>query len=642
MAATYTVKQVAEILGYSTNSIYSFLKEKRIKGVRVGKGRFRIPQSELNRLLLISRGQDAAVVDQMIPALPAHDPKDIPSHEIEPFSLPFLGLIHTVSANIFDWFIGVAAIVSGVALFLFNQTFDFVNPQPTGPVLPAVRILLIGGGFGILLTNLYYEAHHTWHKVFHGVLVAAGLVMTVFLLLIRDFDGIAIYGALTAVIALTMFVRLGNIFPFVLYLILISVIGPFVVFLAPWDFHISAVASYLHGTPAVLGALLVCVSAGFAYVFWRGLSRTKAIFWVSSYGAAIVYLFLSFIFANYQFWSRAFFFMIIGLTCMYLPMWEDLVESRSKTVHTLALGVFAAILGLILVGNAVVFIFQQNVIATIRSENMQKVDYARVAFESDIQSVKSTVTTASINANLVAAVEKRDDNALTDLSRIIFDSSDSIRRLVILDKNGQGVFVYPWGTFDRTDLSFRDYFIQARDTGKLHVSDVFESLIDNARRKVITVAAPMYSSGEFVGVLTASVDLTAIGARLQKIAVQERGEYITVLDSRGKRIIHPEISLIGTDTTPGDPSMLGSQGKTGVEENYTYEGVRSLVAYTGINDSSHWAIALKAPYSKIYALSGTASVVVASLLIDCIVVAALILQLGYLYARTHKSDGGSP
>src|SRR3989339_1765629 len=108
MAATYTVKQVAEILGYSTNSIYSFLKEKRIKGVRVGKGRFRIPQSELNRLLLISRGQDAAVVDQMIPALPAHDPKDIPSHEIEPFSLPFLGLIHTVSANIFDWFIGVA------------------------------------------------------------------------------------------------------------------------------------------------------------------------------------------------------------------------------------------------------------------------------------------------------------------------------------------------------------------------------------------------------------------------------------------------------------------------------------------------------------------------------------------------------
>src|SRR3990172_6082229 len=55
MPATYTVKQVAQILGYSTNSIYTFLKEKRIKGVRVGRGRFRIPQFELDRLLLTTK-----------------------------------------------------------------------------------------------------------------------------------------------------------------------------------------------------------------------------------------------------------------------------------------------------------------------------------------------------------------------------------------------------------------------------------------------------------------------------------------------------------------------------------------------------------------------------------------------------------
>ena len=56
MPATYTVKQVSKLLGYSTNSIYTFLKEKRLKGVRIGKGRFRIPQSELDKFLQVEKG----------------------------------------------------------------------------------------------------------------------------------------------------------------------------------------------------------------------------------------------------------------------------------------------------------------------------------------------------------------------------------------------------------------------------------------------------------------------------------------------------------------------------------------------------------------------------------------------------------
>ena len=57
MSETYTVKEVAEILGYSTNSIYTFLKEKRIKGVRVGRGRFRISREEVERLLSLSKNK---------------------------------------------------------------------------------------------------------------------------------------------------------------------------------------------------------------------------------------------------------------------------------------------------------------------------------------------------------------------------------------------------------------------------------------------------------------------------------------------------------------------------------------------------------------------------------------------------------
>lgn len=48
----YTVKEVARLLGFSTNTIYKYLNEGKIKSTRLGKeGRFRIPQKEVAKLL---------------------------------------------------------------------------------------------------------------------------------------------------------------------------------------------------------------------------------------------------------------------------------------------------------------------------------------------------------------------------------------------------------------------------------------------------------------------------------------------------------------------------------------------------------------------------------------------------------------
>jgi excisionase family DNA binding protein len=648
MAATYTVKQVAEILGYSTNSIYSFLKEKRIKGVRVGTGRFRIPQNELNRLLLISKGQSAGkqpgTIVPMTGTLIAPDSGVIAPHEAAPpFFLSIVGRTHLVSSNIFDWFIGIGATVSGIALFLFNQSFDVVNIQSVAPIVSVARILFVGGGTGILLTNFVYDAHRRWHRVFHGVLVVAGIIMTILMATTRDIDAVGIYGTLTVVIALTTFVRLGKIIPFVLYMTLLAVVAPVVAFVAPADFHVAALTAALQTTPVVTQIGLSVVCFGFILLLWLGMYRNKALFFVCSYAAAGAYFFLGYSFAQNQFWSRAFYFMIIGLTCMYLPSWKDLSMTGNKKAHTLAIGMLGVLTAVILIGIMVIYVNQLNVVAIVNREDAQKVDFARTMMETDIQSVTSAVTMASINPALIAAVQENNAATLTDLSRIIFESVGSIRRIVILDKDGTGLFLYPLATFDRTDLSFRDYFIRARDTGKLYVSDIFEASGDQSHQKVVTISAPLYTPDkQFAGVLAASLDLTAISARLQKIAVVDRGEYIVVLDSHGKRIMHPTPSLIGTDTEPDDPTLLGLKGKTGVAQGATHDGIYSLVAYTGIDSSLHWAIALKAPFNKIYALSNTANVVVAGFIIACIVVAALIFQFNYVFRYKSDGGGGSP
>jgi len=51
-AKLYTVKQVADVLGVSTNTLYKYLGEGKIKALRFSKrGRFRIPETELTKLL---------------------------------------------------------------------------------------------------------------------------------------------------------------------------------------------------------------------------------------------------------------------------------------------------------------------------------------------------------------------------------------------------------------------------------------------------------------------------------------------------------------------------------------------------------------------------------------------------------------
>ena len=47
MKKYFTVKDASKFLGVSTNTVYKYLKEKKVKSKRIGRGRFKIPRSEL-------------------------------------------------------------------------------------------------------------------------------------------------------------------------------------------------------------------------------------------------------------------------------------------------------------------------------------------------------------------------------------------------------------------------------------------------------------------------------------------------------------------------------------------------------------------------------------------------------------------
>ncbi len=627
MTAIYTVKQVARILGYSTNSVYTFLKEKRIKGVRVGKGRFRIPQSELDRFLpRVAHASDAMVGGSIL------DNRHL------------LGCIHVGMLNIFDWFIGASAVIAGLGLFLFNQSLSRVGIASAHPVMSAIRTLLIGSGIGILLTNIIGNANRVWHKLFHVILGLLGLGMGIMFWTHGEIDGALTYGGLAVLVLLSAFISsIGGIAWFCLYISFLTVGTSLALVLARQNPHMLTLLSVLPLSQTAVVIMASVSGALFLFALWWGYARSKHLFWFTSWLAAFWYFAVAFWYAADAYWSRSFFFLVVGMTSLFVFPWEELVAVRSRRANLFTLGVFGIIMGVLLVGITSVYLMQSNVISTMEKENTYKVAYAKHEVETMIANVKATLESAADNSDFVSAVTNNDLESINRYERSMYETNTAIRRLVLLDDEGMGVNLYPFGTFDERDLSFRDYFTHARDTGKPYVSNLFEAKVDQSRRLVVTVAVPLYGKNHaFAGVLVGSLNLEALSARLQKIAVPERGEYILVVDAAGKRIMHPDAKLIGTDVSENHPVLLGSQGKRGVEAGNMYDGKRAVIAYDSVETSGvRWGVAILSPVSAMYQLTDRTNLSIFAVIIVSVILAGVILQGGFFYRRRGKSRRAS-
>ncbi len=130
---TFTIKEVALLLGFSTNTVYKYVNEGKIQSTRLGEeGRFRIPESEVARLLKI-KGLDIPS-SGTVSTLPTPEIKEIgkpastasrqeenpglPPRSLRSFLLP--NPSHSFSSpTLAYWMASVLAIVLGICFFVF-------------------------------------------------------------------------------------------------------------------------------------------------------------------------------------------------------------------------------------------------------------------------------------------------------------------------------------------------------------------------------------------------------------------------------------------------------------------------------------------------------------------------------------------
>jgi len=646
MPKSYTVKEVADILGYSTNSIYTFLKEKRINGVRVGRGRFRIPETELARVLHLSKKSDIAAstsFPQTVlgpPLVQKNDERTIERTEREVARIGNRKFLFA-APNFFDWFVGLSAIVSGLGLLLFNVSFEPQTSVIFVSFLPAVVTVLICCGIGTLISKLM--CRRAWSAVFLGILVILGGYNALMFLHFGDIHAAFLYGGLSTVILVHLLLRSGGVFSYGLYISFITLASSILFMLFPNEPHIAAAlqAVQLERTvvPYVLGfSSIICVAA-----LWLGYRYSRLLFWISCLCIALASLVLGSFFTYLMYWSRGYFVILIGFFTAILPVWRMIQSHGSTRQRVLLHGAFFAIGALLILSVVAVRIVQDTTRVSNERASDRIAQYTQAFLEQSNGSARSSLVTAAQSPILVSAMEKGDVDALNDLAKVLIVGASQIRRIVFLDADGTGLLLYPTGTFTQKDLSAREYFVHVRQSKEPYISNSFQPATAEGTRYVVSIAVPILSpKQEFLGVLVGSLDLESLGFQLQKLISGRRGESIVVIDGSGK-------TIIDSDPTTDTPlprtvidEMLMHMGSGGFVSRHRVfiNGRQTQVSYMTV-PGTQWITAVLVPLSNLFRQQPQ-MVIVFGLVLLVIFSSAISFLVLYHHAMMHRVQNDSP
>lgn len=637
MPKTYTVNEVAQILGYSTNSIYTFLKEKRIKGVRVGKGRFRIPEEELSRILHLSKKSASQPTQPTITLPQAFSPTtgtvsgDVAVLSGEEYH-DGSGKIVTaknmgITPNFFDWYLGSVASLAGATVMLFSPLFEGLEVSRYLVFRPFLMTILIVGGLGLLYADVFAKKFTKWRGVFYGFILV-GLTMTGGLFFINgDYPWVCIMALIVGMGIVRPWTSAEGVRVFCWHIGGIWILFALSVMVWPNDERIVGALQLTSMPLGVSLGVVVAVAVLFTYVLLGGNQTNRRLFTGLMVSSSLFFVVVAFWLGTYAYWLRAFVFLTMGFFALFAPVWELLALTRrehQRTVYQLVGGMFAISLFSIVL----LRLFQENSLTYVQNDLKEKATISALTITSTMEKTTHTLEVFAQNPLLVRAIVAEKDSDLAALSRGVYESQVALRRMVITSEDGTIRSYYPLqGTTPTTQtLGQREYFIQAVATKKTVVSDVVNSSTSPSRPSV-AIAVPIIGENKAViGMVIGSVDLDSLNLLAQKIVRTDRDEYVTVVDRTTKRIMHPDSALLGKEVRSDDSILHALSGESGVADDYSYEDDMAITAYIPVADFD-WALSVKV--SKRTVLGNTSVSVITVLALTSVWVGIL----GYIIVR---------
>lgn len=480
MNGSYTVKEVAEVLGYSTNTIYSFLKEGRLKGVRVGKGRFRIPQEQVNQLLGSTQEtqtvQPQAQVPNQLPiSIVSNQAQDLPG----PTQIPSLPrhleeVKFTGYPSLFSWFVSLVSIVFGLSLVLFIRHIDEFAVERFSTLLLPIQVIFITAGIGIILAEFLAKKGKYWYIFFNLLLILNYLILTAGFIITGDIEAATIFGLLPIVLVVQFVFSWTGIKSFFLYSWLFITSFPAVLLLFPnsvqgsWSFANITLAGF-NSSVIILIWVAVCLVTGI--IVWRYKQGRTLFIFIASWTMSLVFLSLAFYYANGLFWARSLFLTILAITAFAAPLWVSYKRPQHNRLTIVNEFIAISLIFLLIVG--AIAVMQMNLREHTNEELLRVVTTGQNIIETSLKVSTTAVEDLSQNPLMIKAVQSKDAESMRELSRNVFNSSPYFRRILVINSSGDILNVYPYVILPYANVAFRNYFKQTTQNRQTYITPEF-------------------------------------------------------------------------------------------------------------------------------------------------------------------------
>lgn len=241
---------------------------------------------------------------------------------------------------------------------------------------------------------------------------------------------------------------------------------------------------------------------------------------------------------------------------------NEIGAGRTGSPRTTAL-ILAGIVALAVVSSYAVYAYSGNVSASIQSSSAATIRANDRSQSEEIANVLSA-NLNSVIANLVfisdsPSLSRQNVTAATELLRIAQNTTGILTRSYAwIDQKGNLVAnsnttIFQSFKENHLNASSRSYFVDARDSGTLYVSNAFATSTP-ANATVLVISFPLFGGNHtFRGVVVSTITLSALGALMGSDAATHYPGSVTVVDRNGTMMYGPPL-ILGKSVV--DPSLL--------------------------------------------------------------------------------------
>lgn len=616
MKKTYSVKQLADALGFSTNTVYKYLLEGKIKATRLGKvGRFRIKEEEVMRLIGL-KGEKPQIASRLSPSgavtFSADEGIIQESTKVGDYEDNLALLTKISNPDLFDWFLSLTAIFLGISYFLFPLHYQYISIEPYRIWVMVIKFALIGLGITLMVTDVFLPVkkfHH--HIIIRVPLILAFAGLSAIIYLTGEHWSATYFLSLAVFTFLPIFWSKGAFFKFTGFVYFLVLVSGFVWARDPQVFVFADIRDFVYAFPGIFEIILTAGASIFFILVIFTYYKSQALLFLLSWVLSVLFFLLSISFINDQSWNKAVVTLMIGSFGLVIPFHKEF-DTLSKFSRKDVIISFSWIVLILVVGVAVIFYTQNTFKSFVVEESQKKVETGAKLVDSFMQ---DTIMFVDIIAQAPALLDLLDSkkiskDKLEDIIKSEYQGSTTLKRLVIFDSNGNVLALYPPGDFKMLQDNFaaQEYFKRAKEYKATAVSELIVSKTDKDQGSIVVAAPILDINGEVKGVIGGGIDISELEDKLSVINFNDGGSFV-LADNNTNIFIHEDKDLIGTLAELNTALVRGVEGYSGSIEGYSENGILSLQTYSHIPKVS-WGIVVQQPISEAFRESSLVSLTI--------------------------------